>query len=1044
MNKKVHLYFGLVCWMLFSVAWMELSAQDRSISGRITSADDGSPIPGVSVLIKGTSSGTVSDIDGKYTINASENSVLIFTSVGMESQEITVGAQTSLDVVMKTSATSLEQVVVTALGIEQDTKGLTYSVAQVKGDEIAETQRNNFLISLQGRVPGLNMTPTSGTPGASTAVVLRGANSIGGNNSPLFVIDGLPVDNRTFNQGGLWTDGPNRGNDYLNRIADLNPNDIESVTVLKGMEAAALYGLEASGGAIIITTKKGKAGKAKINYDNSFRFDQSYRFLETQKVFGRGLNGNNETNALRFFGARFPSETKFFNNTENFFQTGKTQNHNLSFEGGSEIVSFRASASYTDQTGVVPTSSMEKFSLRTSATVRFSPKLEATTSFNYIDTKLSKPLRGDNGFYTGLYLWPANEDVNNFLNLNGTRRRLITDNLELDNPLFSLNKNKNNDRTKRSIINASITYRPLSWLDITARLGSDTYSTLGNFFQHPETNQGLGRRGFIENYTENSSLLNAMLLGTITKKFGDFTASLLLGTTVDDRRYEVTSNYGENLFIIDFNSLNNTAPSTRRNKLTITRQRLLSALGSFDLNYKEMVYLKITGRNDWTSTLPLRNNDFFYPSVGLTFVFSELDFFKDRVPFLSIGKVRGTYTEVGKDAPPYRTLPSLVAQLSTGGGFQLGFFGGNQNLKPERGRGFEIGTELGFFNNRLGFEFNYFKNERAQQIVSQRLSYGTGFIFGLFNGGTFINQGIEIQLKGSPIITKDFKWDVTVNFTRNNVEVESLPAGVAEYYNSDTWLFGNARASAFVPNLADFYPTLNLANNRVGAGSATAIGGHSYLRNNKGQVLISPATGLPLINTNFLPIGDRNPDFNVGIINQFQYKDFTLSFLLDIRVGGDVFNGNEMFLFRNGLSTKTVNREEPVIFPGVLQDGRENTDNPTVNTIQVIPQTRATDYYNGIPESEYVEKDINWVRLRDITLSYQLPKRILTRTKIFDNASVYVTGTDLFLITNYTGVDPSINGTTATSLGVGAAGFDYGTLAIPRSISFGIRLGIKP
>jgi TonB-linked SusC/RagA family outer membrane protein len=1043
MKNKLLRPFGLLM-MLLIVCFSEVMAQERTITGKVTGADDGLELPGVSILVKGSNKGTVTDNQGKYSISVVEGNVLLFSTVGMSPQEITVGAQSVIDVVMQTSATALDQVVVTALGVSQESRTLAYSVAQVKGDEIAETQRNNFLMSLQGRVPGLNMTPTSGTPGASTSIILRGANSIGGNNSPLYVIDGLPVDNRTFSQGGLVTDQPNRGNDYLNRIADLNPNDIESVTILKGLEAAALYGLEASGGAIIITTKKGKGGRAKINYDNSFRFEKNYRFLETQKVYGRGLNGNNDPNTLRFFGAKYPSETKFYDNTENFFQVGATQNHNLGFEGGSEIISFRASAGYTKQDGVIPTTGLEKLSLRISTTMKLSPKLEVTTSFNAVNTEVSKANRSDFGFYTGLNMWPANDDITNYLNPDGTRRRLLTDNAELDNPLFQLNKNKNIDKTKRTIGNASITYKPVSWLDITTRLGLDNYATLGNYFQHPETNQGIGRRGFIENYTENSTLFNGMFLVTGKKKFGDFDISLLLGSTVDDRRYEVTSAYGERLFVFDFNSINNTDPISRRNKLTITQQRLVSVLGRFELNYKEYLTLTITGRNDWSSTLPLANNSFFYPSVGLAFNFSDLDFFKNSMPFLSSGKLRATYSQVGKDAPAYRVRSSLVSQLTTGGGFLYGFFGGNENLKPERGQGFEVGTEMTFLGGRIGFEFNYFKNDRSQQIVSQRLSYGTGFIFGLLNGGTFEAQGVEIQVRATPFKTKDFKWDIIANFTQSETKVLNLPAQVSEYYNSDTWLFGNARASAFAPNLKDYFPTSDLSYNKVGAGSATAIGGYSYTRNNQGQIIINPATGLPVINQNFLPIGDRNPDFTMGITNQFRYKDFNLSFLLDIRVGGDVFNGNEMFLFRNGLSTKTIDRESPYIFPGVIRDGRENTSNPTPNTIQVIPQTRGLDFYNGIPESEYVEKDINWLRMRDITLSYQLPKRWLSKTKIFENASVYVTATDVFLITNYTGADPSVNGTTATSLGVGAAGFDYGTLALPRTISFGIRLGIRP
>ncbi|MBC7890945.1 MAG: SusC/RagA family TonB-linked outer membrane protein, partial [Sphingobacteriaceae bacterium] len=359
------------------------------------------------------------------------------------------------------------------------------------------------------------------------------------------------------------------------------------------------------------------------------------------------------------------------------------------------------------------------------------------------------------------------------------------------------------------------------------------------------------------------------------------------------------------------------------------------------------------------------------------------------------------------------------------------------------------------FKGRLGVDFAYYDKELSQQIVNQRLSYGTGFIFGLVNGGTFSNRGVEVQLTGKPLKSADFGWDVTLNFTQLKTSVKNLPADQPEYYNSDTWLFGNARASAFVANLPGYYPKDNSGEKngnaayrginwdyyQRGMGTATAIGGYGYQRNKNGDVLINPLTGLPLTNNLFLPIGDRNPDFTIGLQNNFRFKNIQLSFLLDIRKGGDVFNGTAMYLWRNGLSTRSLDRDTPVTFKGVLRDGKEDTDNPTPNSIQVNPTLRSLDYFGAMPESEFVEKDINWLRLRDVSLSYQLPEAWLTRTKVIKTVGVYVNGTDLFLLTNYTGADPNVNGTTATSGGVGAGGFDYGTLSLPRGFSFGVRVG---
>jgi hypothetical protein len=348
-------------------------------------------------------------------------------------------------------------------------------------------------------------------------------------------------------------------------------------------------------------------------------------------------------------------------------------------------------------------------------------------------------------------------------------------------------------------------------------------------------------------------------------------------------------------------------------------------------------------------------------------------------------------------------------------------------------------------------DVSWYRNDRLQQIVTnQRISYATGGVLATLNGGSFSNSGIEIQLNGSPVSHQNFGWDVHLNFTQTKSKVLELPAIQPEYYNSDTWLYGNARGSVFPDNLQEFYPTLNLDYNQAGIGTMTSIGGVDYLRNDNGDVLINPTTGLPVLTSNFIPIGDRNPDFTIGITNSFRFKNLSLSFLVDLRKGGDVFNGNEMYLVRNGLSTRTLDRETPRIIEGVLRDGNENTATPTVNTIQVVPYTMLTTatsgltsntYYNSLPESEFVEHDINWMRLRDVTISYQLPESVLG-LKGLRTASVFVTGTDLILLTNYTGADPSINGTTAGTSGVGAYGFDFGSLALPRTISFGVRLGL--
>jgi TonB-linked SusC/RagA family outer membrane protein len=1024
---------------VFLLLPLVLFGQERKISGKVTDASDGLPLFGVSILVVGTTSGTITDLDGAYSINAQRGQTLRFTYTGYANREVVVADASTINVALSFEAEALSEVVVTALGIKEEKKKLSYSIQELKGNDLYDTGRDNFLVSMQGRVAGLNMTPTSGQAGASVNIQLRGPSSIDGNNQPLFVVDGLPIDNRTFSQGALVSDQQNRTADYLNRAGDINPADIASITVLKGPEAAALYGIDASSGAIIITTKKGTAGVGKINYDNLFRFEDTYKFPEFATDYARGFNGSADPTTTLFFGPKLGAETPRYDNIEAFFRNGFTQTHNLGFEGGTPGISYRFSTSYTDQQGTVPTNDYNRISARLSSTAKITEKLEVSGSFNYINSETTSPERGSSGYLISLMQWPSYDDATVYLNADGTRRKLIGTSSEPDNPFFNVNANSNKTRTKRTIGNVSMSYNILEWLNLTGRFGVDNYTTIGSQFRHPESVLGIAGLGTVESYNEVSQLQNGNVIATAKKSFGPFSTSLTFGGSFDDRNYEVTSVRGEKLFIPDYNSINNTEPTTRNGKLTITRQRLVSLLGSFDIGYKSLVYFSVRGRNDWSSTLPIANRSFFYPSFGLSLVFSELEFFQNSI--LSYGKLRGTISQTGKDATPYRIRPRLVSQTTTGGGFSYDFYAGNPELKPERTEGFEVGTELKFFKNRIGIDFAYFENSRYDQIVSQRLSYGTGFIFGLVNGGTFSNKGIEVQLLLTPVEKNKLTWDIITNFTRFTTAVDNLPADQAEFYNSDTWLYGNARASAFVKDLQRFYPTFDLSGNQRGLGTATAIGGYSYLRNNKGQVLISPTTGLPVINTNFLPIGDRNPDYTIGVTNQISYGNLTLSFLFDIRKGGDVYNGTERFLFLNGLSTRMGDRSQPYIFEGVLRDGRENSENPTVNTIQVTPLKRS-DFFSAFPESEFVEQDINWIRLRDVSLSFALPSKILEKSRIFRSLKIFATGTDLWMLTNYTGADPNVNGNSATTRGVGAFGFDFGTISLPRTFSAGIRVGL--
>jgi len=1038
--KKTLLIFFLALFVLGANSY----AQNRTITGKVLSANDNSPIPGVSVKVKGGPGSTVTNMLGVYTITAQQGQTLVFTFIGLVPREIVVGAVSTINVTLKEDQTSLDEVVVTGFGVKQDKRDLTSAVQTVKGSDIQQTQRENFVDALQGRIAGVSVTSTSGNPGASASIVIRGINSIGQSNSPLFVIDGIRVSNDAVDQSLLTSNGDNRREDFTNRIADINPDDIESITVLKGADASAVYGSSASGGAVIITTKKGHAGPGSITYDNDFGFSNEYRFPKIQTTFGVGSNGATSAAVRTLFGPAYAPGTPTFNNLKDIMQTGRTTINNVALEGGNETSTYRVSVSNRNSTGVLPVEYNDKTSLRLSGYSKITPTLTSSASFNYFNIDNRKLNKGNSGTYIDALAWPTNDDVRNYLNPDGSRRTLLPASaanvtadgtIDFDNPLWDAHNNISRDKTNRIVSNVDLSFDPLEWLNIRGLFGVDFAATSGNNFlsQYSSSYQnsplngfastsGISSGGIIDNYTDSDLQTNGSLFVTGKKTFGDFRTTLSAGFEYVSSNNDMNGYYGEKFIQPDFNSINNTTPTSQRSSETLAISNYISGIARLGVVYKEMLTVNATLRKEYNSKLNQTLGDsYIYPSVGAGFIFTELPALKDYNKVLSYGKLRFSYAELGKGPYyPYQTLSTLLQQTTTGGGFAYNVTGGNPNLVAERDKEFDLGAEFQFFNGRLGADISYYRVTAGNQLYTPRISYGSGYVLENLNGGVIQNHGVEITINAVPIKGKQFNWDLFVNFTRAGGKVVSL-GGLPEYYNSDTWLYSNVRASIF-------------------PGSSTSnIAAYNYARNNAGQILVDPSTGLAISNATFGVVGDRQPKFTIGLGNHFTYKDFDLSFLFDIRKGGDVFNGNEMFLTRYGLSARTLDRMTPVIVPGVLKDGKENTATPTVNTIQVTPYYQNT-YYTSNIDADFIEHNINWVRLKDVTLSYKLPQSLLDRQKLFKAASVFVTATDVFMFTNYTGADPDVNGTNSSTLGSGAAGFDYGTLPTPRTISFGLRV----
>ena len=1027
---KLHRVLSLLAFALIAFPSLAAAQGAGIVRGRVTDAATGSPLAGVTVRVEGTTIGAQTNAEGNYSIvGVPPGAQAISTRrLGYAPQRLSVtvpdGGSAAQDFALGRVATALNEVVVTALGQTAQQRSLGTAQQTVSGAAIAETQRENFVNALQGRVAGVEVTSSSGVPGSSSMITIRGISSISGSNQPLFIIDGLPMDNKTLNTQSLPSDFPgsaigfaNRGVDFTNRAADVNPEDIESLVVLKGPEASALYGIDAANGAIVITTKRGRPGLGGLEYSNSFRIETTSGQPELQDKYGVSGVGTALQRTFLFFGAPYPDGTPLYDNIDGFFQSALTQKHNLAFSGASpdSKINYRIASSLAKQEGVVPNSQFDRINLTGSSGAEVNRWLKADISLSYTYANNDQPLKGEGGPLIGLLVWPQTDNAREFLTATGARRRLSTlaASAEIDNPWFSVGRNKVSSKTNRVIANVGLVITPFSWGNLRTNIGTDSYTNQNQILRHPESSFGFNANGILDQANDITRSINAQTLlnlnsRAITKRLS---FSGLIGQSVSDYKSTTDGLLGQNFLDPNFISVNNAL--LRSSRTVISQRRLVSLFGSATLDLNKYLYVTATGRNDWTSTIPEERNSFFYPSVSTSFIFS--DAFPSIGNFMT-GKLRAAYAEVGKDARPYAYNTFLETKFTSNGGYGYAFWGPNPNLAPEFARSYEFGTELGFMDGRLGIDATWYRKQTKDAILNDvRSSYATGYILLNLNGGVTRNQGVEITLRGTPIQRESFSWDAIMNFDRSRGTVIALPGEIPESYVSDTWLYGNVR-------------------NGTKPGTSTrALTGLFYLRNNQGEILIDPTTGLPIRSTDFIDAGyDRQPDYTIGLTNTFRRGRMSLSFLLDIRKGGDVFNATEHYLTQRGLSTRTLDREEPRVIQGVLRDGRENSANPTVNTISVVPAI-STAYYTAMSEELFIEKDINWLRLRDVTFSFPLPS-FLGKTP-----SGFVTMTDLFMRTNYSGLDPVVNGNTAAVGGSGGQGVDYGNFPMPRGVNFGIK-----
>ncbi|MBP1641224.1 MAG: SusC/RagA family TonB-linked outer membrane protein [Bacteroidetes bacterium] len=1027
MFKQRWFYLGC-CLLIALFTVVGAYAQTKTIKGKVVD-EKSQPMIGVSVVIKGTKTGTITDEEGSYSISASPKDVLSFSFIGYKASEEKIGSRTTVNVALNEDSQMLQEAVITAeFGVKRAARSVGAAIQNVKGSDIAESGRENFIDALQGRVAGVNVTSSSGSPGASSTVVFRAPTSISGKNSPLYVIDGIPMSNTTFDattQAASTTLSATQ-NDYTNRGSDIDADNIESMTVLKGAAAAALYGSDASNGAIIITTKKGRSGKAKISYNTDIRFDQVYRYPKEQTTYDQGTYGTTNYYSSVRWGAPYAAGTKLYDNVKELLKTGVSQKHNVALEAGNETMTLRASAGLLDQTGVIPVASYKRKNLALSGSMKANNWLSFDGSLQYVNSENHKVAKGVGGVLDLALKWPSTDNMKNYLAADGSSIKYPDKYGDTDilNPYYDLYKDKRYDTSDRFISALNMIITPLKDLQVRAQFGWDVSASTYITCINPQFTTSTTKAGSYDqsNVAESDPTLN--LLASYKKSIKKFDFNAQVGYHQLEVGSKTLAVYGSNFYVQDLQSINNCAQSTITNTQITKKRRVQAVSGSLEMSYNNMAFLTLRGRNDWSSTLPVDNQSYFYPAADVSFMLSELPFLKKHSETWSYLKLRGSAAQVGKDADPLSIKPALQLQTTTGAGYAYGYTGPNNQLKPEMNTAWEVGVEGRMFDNRLNFDVSYYDTHSKDQIISGfRMSYATGFVLNTRNMGSFKTNGTEFLVSYDFIRNHDWSLNVGVNGSRNWSKVLSLPNGVTEYYNAYTWVSGNIR-------------------NGIMVGSPiTTITGLDYQRNKKGQILIDPTSGLPLISSTWSVLGDREPKLSYGFTALVKHKNFSLSCLFNGKLGATIVNGTKRLMMTYGTSTEsvTLRNRGAVVFNGVLKDGKQDSSTPTVSNIAV--KLADLNGYTG-SDIEWIEKGVNYLTLSEVRLSYNLDAKLIAKlTKnLVSKCSVFVAGSDMFLWTNYSGIDPTGNANSAALGGTGGVGYDMLSIGTPRGYSFGFNI----
>ncbi|MGJ8734546.1 MAG: SusC/RagA family TonB-linked outer membrane protein [Cellulophaga sp.] len=1034
-------------------------AQQKTISGTVTDKD-GLPLPGVNILVKGTTNGTQTGFDGEYSISGNVGQILIYTYLGQKSTNRTIGANSTINVQMEEDAEALQEVVVTALGIKSKPRELSYSVQSVDAEQIENSNEVNIASALSSKAAGVQVTASSGSVGASANIRVRGSTSINRNNSPLFVVDGVPIDNSSSGNGTGGTDNSNRG-------IDINQNDIASINILKGVAAQTLYGLRAANGVIIITTKSGKSGKPKVTITSNVAFTNASNFPELQKKYAQGrpdggvpiwrgpdtfegFSWGPEISSLEFDGSDYPYDqggrlvpagtgngipAKAYDNLT-FFKTGILSDINVSVSGGTEKIKYFVSGGKLDQTGISPTEKFGRKSFRSNISADLSEKVTLSASGTFVNSGGRRVQRGsnisgimlgllrttptfDNG--NGLTAGEAASEESTYVAPDGSQRSYRAG--IYDNPYWTVAKNPSFDDVNRFIGNIQLDYDVNDWLTLRGSYGYDRFTdsrTLG-----VDIGSASDANGNVVTRDESNEDISAQFLALINTEINEkVTFGATLGVDQYRNRGKVRRTDGFGLTIPGFFHVSNSASQT--NQEIFSQKELKAFLSQVTFGYDNILFANAAFRNDWSSTLPKDDNSFQSYSIGTSFVFSELI---NESNWFNYGKLRASWGVTGNDANIFATdtyyqagsiggdgfIDNNVFPLFSSVAFERSSLLGNNGLKPEKTTEWEVGAEFKFFNNRLTLDVTYYDKETKDQIIQVSQPATTGFTNRTVNAGVISNNGWEISSTINPIRSENFNWDMNVNFTKYENVVEELVEGIEPIL------------------LNGFTSTSSRA---VPGESYGAIFGSRWLRDENGNQLVDD-NGLAIADPTSGVIGDPIPDFTLGIRNTFSYKNLSLTALVDYRKGGDVWCGTCGILDYFGVSKNTGElRDQSYVVQGVRQsDGQPNTTSvPYADPAGGLGANRWVRYGFGGVAEDYVY-DGSFIKLREIALTYSIPTEIISKIGL-DSFSLTAAGRNLWVNTDYPGIDPETN-LTGDSNGIG---LDYFNQPQTQSYSLAIKV----